>query len=100
MARRLHYTLEGHRMQPYLDNLKHEMAYHPGIKVMTGSQVLDCSGHAGKFRSIVAGPRGKQEIEYGAVVIATGGSVLPHRVSLRPAFWGIDPTGAGEHVGA
>jgi heterodisulfide reductase subunit A len=74
MARRLHYTLEGHRMQPYLDNLKHEMIYHPGIHVMTNTQVLDFSGHAGKFRSNVAGPQGKQEIEYGAVVIATGGT--------------------------
>jgi heterodisulfide reductase subunit A len=74
MARRLHYTLEGHRMQPYLDNLKHEMAYHPGIQVMTGSRVLDFSGHVGKFRSTVEGPRGRQEIEYGAVVIATGGA--------------------------
>ena len=74
MARRLHYTLEGHRMQPHLDNLKHEMAYHPGIQVMTGTRVLDFSGHVGKFRSTVEGPRGKQEIEYGAVVIATGGA--------------------------
>ncbi|MCJ7818967.1 MAG: FAD-dependent oxidoreductase [Syntrophales bacterium] len=74
MARRLHYTLEGHRMQPHLDNLKHEMAYHPGIQVMTGTRVLDFSGHVGKFRSTVEGPRGRQEIEYGAVVIATGGA--------------------------
>jgi heterodisulfide reductase subunit A-like polyferredoxin len=74
MARRLHYTLEGHRMQPYLDNLKHEMAHHPGIQVMTGARVLDFSGHVGKFRSTVEGPQGRQEIEYGAVVIATGGA--------------------------
>ena len=61
-------------MQPYLDNLKHEMAYHPGIQVMTSTRVLDFSGHVGKFRSTVEGPRGRQEIEYGAVVIATGGA--------------------------
>ncbi len=74
MARRLHYTLEGHRMQPYLADLRHEMAYHPGIQVMTGTRVLDFSGHAGKFRSTVEGPRGRQEVDYGAVVIATGGA--------------------------
>jgi heterodisulfide reductase subunit A len=74
IARRLHYTLEGHRMQPYLDNLKHEMAHHPGIKVMTRTRVLDFSGHVGKFRSTVEGPRGRKNIEYGAVVIATGGA--------------------------
>jgi heterodisulfide reductase subunit A len=73
MARRLHYTLEGHQMQPYLANLLHEMEYHPGIQVLTGTQVVNFSGHAGRFKSTVAGPRGRQEIEYGAVVIATGG---------------------------
>jgi len=73
MARRLHYTLEGHQMQPYLANLLHEMAHHPGIQVLTGTRVLDFSGHVGRFKSTVAGPRGRQEIEYGAVVIATGG---------------------------
>ena len=74
MARRLHYTLEGHQMQPYLANLIHEMEHHPGIQVLTGSRVLDFSGHVGQFQSTVEGPRGRQEIEYGAVVIATGGS--------------------------
>ena len=74
MAKRLHYTLEGHRMQPHLANLKHEMQYHPGIQVMTGTRVLDFTGHAGKFRSTVEGPQGRQPIDYGAVVIATGGA--------------------------
>ncbi len=74
MARRLHYNLEGHRMQPYLANLRHEMTYHPGIQVMTNTRVLDFSGHVGKFRSTVEGPRGRREIDYGAVVIATGGA--------------------------
>jgi heterodisulfide reductase subunit A len=74
MARRLHYTLEGHQMQPYLANLLHEMEHHPGIQVLTGTRVLNFSGHAGRFKSTVAGPRGRQEIEYGAVVIATGGT--------------------------
>jgi heterodisulfide reductase subunit A len=74
MARRLHYTLEGHQMQPYLANLIHEMEHHPGIQVLTGTRVLDFSGHVGRYKSTVEGSRGRQEIEYGAVVIATGGS--------------------------
>jgi heterodisulfide reductase subunit A len=74
MARRLHYTLEGHQMQPYLANLLHEMEHHPGIQVLTGTRVLNFSGHVGRFKSAVAGPWGRQEIEYGAVVIATGGT--------------------------
>jgi heterodisulfide reductase subunit A-like polyferredoxin len=74
MAKRLHYTLEGHRMQPHLANLKHEMKYHPGIQVLKSTRVLDFTGHAGKFRSTVEGPQGRQQIDYGAVVIATGGA--------------------------
>jgi len=74
MARRLHYTLEGHGMQPYLAHLVHEMEHHPGIQVMTGSRVLDFHGHVGRFRSTVETPRGKEVIDYGAVVIATGGA--------------------------
>jgi heterodisulfide reductase subunit A len=74
MAKRLHYTLEGHRMQPHLANLKHEMKYHPGIQVMKSTRVLDFTGHVGKFRSYVEGPQGRQQIDYGAVVIATGGA--------------------------
>jgi heterodisulfide reductase subunit A len=74
MARRLHYNLEGQQLQPYLANLVHEMEHHPGITVMTGSRVLDFSGHVGRFQSNVEGPRGREEIEYGAVIIATGGS--------------------------
>jgi heterodisulfide reductase subunit A len=74
MARRLHYTLEGHQMQPYLANLIHEMEHHPGIQVLTGTKVLDFSGNVGRFKSTVESPRGRQEIEYGAVIIATGGS--------------------------
>jgi heterodisulfide reductase subunit A-like polyferredoxin len=74
MARRVHYTLEGHQMQPYLDNLLHEMEYHPGIRVLTNTRVLDFSGHVGKFHSTVEGPQGRQGIDYGAVVIATGGA--------------------------
>jgi heterodisulfide reductase subunit A-like polyferredoxin len=50
------------------------MEHHPGITVMTGSRVLDFSGHVGRFQSNVEGPRGREEIEYGAVIIATGGS--------------------------
>ncbi len=73
MARRVHYTLEGHQMQPYLDNLIHEMEHHPGIQVMTSTRVIHFNGHVGKFISTVEGPGGKQQIEYGAAVIATGG---------------------------
>jgi len=73
MARRVHYTLEGHQMQPYLENLIHETEHHPGIQLMLESQVVDFGGHVGNFQSTVATPKGKQQIAYGAAIFATGG---------------------------
>ena len=51
MVKRLHYTLEGHRMQPHLANLSTKPQYHPGIQVMTNTPVLDFTRHAGNSRS-------------------------------------------------
>jgi heterodisulfide reductase subunit A len=87
MARRVFSTLEGHQMQPYLANLISEVEQHPGINLMLGSRVADFSGHVGKFTSTVATPKGNQTIEYGAVVIATGGQ------EYRPQeyLYGQDP---------
>ena len=73
IARQVHYTLEGHAVQPYLQNLISRVESQPRIEVLTNARVKTFSGHVGKFRSTVVGPAGEQEIEYGAAIIATGG---------------------------
>jgi heterodisulfide reductase subunit A2 len=73
LARKVHYTVEGHALQPYLEDLIHRVESQPRIQVLTNTQVKDLAGHVGKFSSILLGPAGQQEIEYGAAVIATGG---------------------------
>ncbi len=87
MANRVFSTLEGFQMQPFLANLISEVEHHPGINLMLGSRVADFSGHVGKFMSTVVTPTGNQTIEYGAVVIATGGQ------EYRPQeyLYGQDP---------
>jgi heterodisulfide reductase subunit A len=73
MARKVHYTLEGHEMQPYLEYLVDQVENRPRIKVLKNTTVKSFSGHVGKFRSTLVGPDGELEIEYGAAIIATGG---------------------------
>ncbi|MBI4642715.1 MAG: FAD-dependent oxidoreductase [Deltaproteobacteria bacterium] len=73
MTRRMHYTLEGHQLQPYLADLIQRVENHPRLQVLKQTQVTGFSGHMGKFRSTLEGPQGPREIEYGVAVIATGG---------------------------
>jgi heterodisulfide reductase subunit A-like polyferredoxin len=73
MARQVHYTLEGHALQPYLADLIHRVESHPRLQILTNTRVKNFSGHVGKFRSTLVGPEGEQDLDYGAAVIATGG---------------------------
>jgi heterodisulfide reductase subunit A-like polyferredoxin len=73
MTRRMHYTLEGHQLQPYLTDLIQRVENHPRLKVLKNTQVTGFSGHMGKFHGTLEGPQGLQEIDYGVAVIATGG---------------------------
>jgi heterodisulfide reductase subunit A len=79
MARRVHYTLEGYEMQPYLEYLIDQVENRPHIKVRKNTRVKSFAGHVGRFRSTLVGPEGEFDIEYGAAIIATGG------VEYRPS---------------
>jgi heterodisulfide reductase subunit A-like polyferredoxin len=74
MARQVHYTLEGYQMQPYLEYLIDQVENRPRIQVLKNTRVKSFSGHIGKFRSTLVGPEGEQEIDYGAAIIASGGT--------------------------
>jgi heterodisulfide reductase subunit A-like polyferredoxin len=72
LARRLHHTLEGHPVQPFLEDLVRRVEDHPLIEWLPNTRVLDVSGHIGKFTSTVAAGQFRRELTYGAVVVATG----------------------------
>ena len=66
-------TLEGHDIQAYLAELVRRVETHPEIDWWPNTRVLNVSGHIGKFHSTLDSPDGRREVDYGAVVVATGG---------------------------
>jgi heterodisulfide reductase subunit A len=90
--RRLHRTLGGAEVRPFLEGLASEVQAHNRIEVLLGHELKALSGPVGSFCSTVAGvpARGKgtagpsevRELEHGAVIVATGGK------AAEPAEYG------------
>ena len=57
------------------------------IRVRLGSEVVRLAGKAGRYRSVVRGAEGEEEVEHGAVVVATGGGPA----ATREYLYGEDP---------
>lgn len=57
------------------------------IRVHLGSEVVGLAGQAGRYRSVVRGAGGEQEVAHGAVVVATGG----RPAATREYLYGEDP---------
>lgn len=72
MARRIHYTLDGVDVQPYLDDLVRKVYRHPSIHVSTDAAITEVSGYVGNFITKVKSEGRIKEILHGAAVIATG----------------------------
>jgi len=72
LAQKLRYTLEGHAIQPFMQELVHRVEDHPNIRWWPNARMTSFSGHVGNFRSRLEFPQNQWEIDYGAAVIATG----------------------------
>ncbi len=72
LARKMHHTLEGHDIKPFMDELVHRVENHPNIRWWPNARMTSFSGHVGSFVSKLESPQDQWEIHYGAVVIATG----------------------------
>jgi heterodisulfide reductase subunit A len=76
---RLHHTLEGMEVQPFLRKLIAEVEKEQRIKVFMGYELKSFAGYVGNFRSTIA-KAGEDaapvELEHGIVIIATGGKLL------------------------
>ena len=72
MARRIHYTLEGIDVQPYLRDLISKVYQNPLIHVYTNAVITEAAGYVGNFTTKVKSDRGVTEIRHGATVIAIG----------------------------
>ncbi|HXE50590.1 MAG TPA: CoB--CoM heterodisulfide reductase iron-sulfur subunit A family protein [Ramlibacter sp.] len=73
MARRIHFTVEGLDVQPWLKELKKKTYRHQLIRVMTDATITNVEGYVGNFTTKVKSKGGRvQEIKHGAAIIATG----------------------------
>ena len=67
-------TIDGTRVQPYLDDLIEAVSNHDKIQVLTNSLIVGFSGYKGNFTTeIVVGPgMYERKIDHGVVILATG----------------------------
>jgi len=73
-ARQVKETVEGYRPQELLDDLERQIENDDRITVYTDSQVTECKGFVGDFKSKLDRDGQELEIEHGAAIIATGAS--------------------------
>ncbi|MCU0615063.1 MAG: FAD-dependent oxidoreductase, partial [Desulfobacterales bacterium] len=75
----LTHTLEGHSPPKLARLLDDRVRSHPDITLYLDSEITEQSGYIGAFKGIVTGPEARQEISYGAVVVASGGTAYQPR---------------------
>lgn len=67
--------IDGKNPQVLLEDLVAKVTADPGIELYLNSEVVESSGYAGHFRSVVAGkgsPDSRVEISHGSTIVATG----------------------------
>jgi len=74
VATKIYHTLTGSDVQEYLAKLVARVREHPLIEVHTNSEIVESSGHVGKFITRISdGAKGPLEIKHGVTIVATGG---------------------------
>ncbi|TKJ36803.1 MAG: 4Fe-4S ferredoxin [Planctomycetes bacterium B3_Pla] len=73
-ARQVKETVEGYKPQELLDDLERQIESNDRITVCKNSQVAECKGFIGDFKSKLVCDGKELEIEHGAAIIATGAS--------------------------
>ena len=69
-----YYTAKGTDVQRSVGKLVNEVRSHPGINVLTEAELQETSGRWGDFHSRIAHNGDHEDINHGALIIATGGS--------------------------
>ena len=74
-ARKVHRTIEGMDVEPYLDGLIDRVKSQEKIQVLTEALVVSFSGYKGNFTTeVLVGPgMYERKIDHGVTVVATGG---------------------------
>ena len=77
MLRRIHTTIDGKDVRAFLRERIGRVMGHPRITVLLNTSVTGFSGYVGNFKTVLSIPgRGAEELEHGAVIVATGGEEL------------------------
>ncbi len=71
-AKKLYRTWKGEDVQDNLKKIVEEVSSHKNIHIHLNSEVVSVDGFVGNFKTTVQNGEGKQTIEHGVVVIATG----------------------------
>jgi heterodisulfide reductase subunit A2 len=72
-AQNLSFTLEGHSPARLIRYLIERVTHHPNISVYLESKLVSHRGHLGAFSGAVQKNDERVDIQYGALVVATGG---------------------------
>jgi heterodisulfide reductase subunit A len=72
-AQNLKYTLEGHSPARLIRYLVERVTHHPNISVHLESKLVSHGGHLGAFKGTIQKNNERIDIQYGAVIVATGG---------------------------
>jgi heterodisulfide reductase subunit A len=77
---KLHYTLDGREVGPFLRKLRSEVESEKNVEVFRGYELKSCAGYVGNFKSTLASAATDKaapvELEHGIVIVATGGKIL------------------------
>jgi heterodisulfide reductase subunit A-like polyferredoxin len=77
MLRRIYTTIDGKDVQAFLKERIEQVMSHPRVSVLLGTSVIGFSGYLGNFKTLLSVPgKREEELEHGAVIVATGGSEL------------------------
>jgi len=82
LADKMRRTLEGYDYRPFLQEVAYQVEAHPNIHWWPNTKITRFSGNVGNFRCRLESSQKKWEVEFGAVVIATGGQEYSPREYL------------------
>jgi heterodisulfide reductase subunit A2 len=67
-------TLEGREPAGLLEGILADVEKHPRIQLHTSTEVVDSSGRAGRFRTVLRNAEGvRRTVDHGVTILATGG---------------------------
>ncbi|MCF8061024.1 MAG: FAD-dependent oxidoreductase, partial [Deltaproteobacteria bacterium] len=67
-------TLEGREPAELLEGILADVEKHPQVQVHTSSEVVESTGRAGRFRTVLRNAEGvRRTVDHGVTILATGG---------------------------